>query len=72
MMKNCFPDAKPIKKFPKTILCKECIYVQKDIIGKDEKIDPIDHIEKTFLSSYFIEKPVFTVESIEARLNEIN
>ena len=22
MMKNCFPDVKPINKFPKTILCK--------------------------------------------------
>ena len=21
MMKNCFPDAKPIKKYPKTVLC---------------------------------------------------
>ena len=56
----------------KTVLCKECTYVQKDINGKDEKIDPTEDIEQTFFSSYFIEKPVFTVESIEARLNEIN
>ena len=28
-------------------------------------------ILKTFFSSYFIEKPVVTVESIEERLNEI-
>ena len=29
MMKNCFPDEKQIKNCPKTVLCKECTYVQK-------------------------------------------
>ena len=42
MMKNCFPDAKPIKKCPKTFLCKECKYVQKDINENDEKIESTD------------------------------
>ena len=72
MMKNCFPDAKPIKKCPKTVLCKEYTYVQKDINGKDERVDPTEDIEQTFFSSYFIEKPISTVESIEVSLNEIN
>ena len=44
----------------------------KDINGKDERVDPTEDIEQTFFSSYFIETPVFNVESIEARLNEIN
>ena len=48
MMKNYFPDAKQIKKCPKTVLCKECTYVQKDINGKDEKIDPPEDIEICF------------------------
>ena len=72
MMKKCFPDAKQIKKSPKIVLWKECTYVQKAINGKYEKIDPPEDIEQTFYSSYFIEKPNFTVESIEVRLNEIN
>ena len=64
MMNNCFPDAKLIKKCPKTVLCKECKYVQKYINGKYEKIDPPEDIEQTVFSSYFIEKPVLTVEII--------
>ena len=51
MTKNCFTDAKLTKKFPKSVLCKECTYVQKDINGKDEKIDPPEDIEQTFFSS---------------------
>ena len=38
----------------------------------DEKIDSIEDNEPTFLSSYFLEKPVFTVETIKERLNEMN
>ena len=64
MMKNFFPDAKPIKKCPKTVLCKECTYVQKYIIRNDEKIDSTEDIEHDFFSSYFVERPVFTVETI--------
>ena len=40
MMKNFFPDAKPIKKCPKTFLCKECTYVQKDITKMMRKLIP--------------------------------
>ena len=72
MIKNCFPDANQIRRCPKTVLCKECTYVQKYLNVKDEKIDHTEDIEQTSFSSYFIEKPVFTVESFEARLNEIN
>ena len=56
MMKNCSPNAKPIKKSPKTGLCKECIYVQKDINENDERTNSTEDIEPTFLSSYFLEK----------------
>ena len=44
----------------------------KDINGKYEKMDPPEDIEQTFFSSYFSEKPNFTVKSIEVRLNKIN
>ena len=64
MTKSCFPDAKPIRKCPKTVLCKERTYVQKHINGNDEKIYSTEDIEPTFISSYFLEKPVFIVESI--------
>ena len=36
------------QKMSKTILCKECTYVQKYINGKYEKIDPPEDIEQTF------------------------
>ena len=72
MTKTCFPDAKQIKKIPKTVLCKECTYVQKDINENDEKIDSTEDNEPTFSSSFFQEGPVFTVENIEERLNEMN
>ena len=55
MMKTCFPDAKQITQFPKSTLCKECTYAQKDINENDEKIDSTEDIETTFLSSYFME-----------------
>ena len=54
-----------MKKYPKNILCKEYTYVQRDINGNDEKIDSTENIEPTFFSSLFLEKAVFTVESIE-------
>ena len=72
MTKNCSPGANQIKKCPKTVSCKECTYVQKDKNGKYEEIDPLEETEQTFFSSYFIDKPNYTVESIEVRLDEIN
>ena len=56
-----FSWCKANKKCQKTVLCKKCTYVQKYINGKDEKIDPPEDIEQTFFSSYFSEKPNFTV-----------
>ena len=53
MMKKYFPDAKQIIKYPKTVLCKECAYVQKDINKSDESFDSTQDIEPNFLSSYF-------------------
>ena len=35
-------------------------------------MDPTEDIEQKLFSSYFIEKHVFTVQSIEKKLNEIN
>ena len=55
IMKNCFPDAKPIKKSPKTVLCKKCTYVQNNINENDEKIDSTEDNKPTFLSYYFLE-----------------
>ena len=72
MTKNRFPDANQINMCPKTVSCKECTYVQKNINENDEKIDPQEDYEKTFQLSYFMKKPNHTLESIEVRLNEIN
>ena len=63
-MKNRFPDANQINKYPKTISCKECTYVQKYKNENDEKIDPPADSEQTFFSSYFMKEPNHTVESI--------
>ena len=52
MTKNCLPNAKQIKKFPKTVLCKECTYVQKDLNKSDEKFDSTNDNEPTFSVSY--------------------
>ena len=52
MMKYCFPDAKQ-KKCPKTVLCKECTYVQKYINGNDEKKDSTEDIEHSFAHHIF-------------------
>ena len=71
-MNNCFPDATQIYMCSITVSCKECTYVQKHINENDEKIDPPADSEQTFSSSYFMKEPNYTVESIEARLNEIN
>ena len=43
----------------------------KKINKNDEKINPPADYEQTFSSSYFMKEPNHTVESIEARLNEI-
>ena len=40
---------------------------RKDINGKDEKIDPPTDTAQKFFSSYFIEKPIYTVKNIEVR-----
>ena len=57
---------------PKTVSCYECIYVQKHININDDKIDPPADSDQTFSSSYFLKEPNETVESIEARLKDIN
>ena len=71
MMKTCFPDANQIKQCPKTVLCKECTYVQKDINESDEHFDSPPYNEPKFSSSYFHEEPIFNVETIEERLKEM-
>ena len=38
----------------------------------DDKIDPLVDYDETLSSSYFLKEPNETVESIEARLKEIN
>ena len=43
MMKTYFPDAKHTKNFPKTVLCKECTYIQKYLNESDENfVSPPD------------------------------
>ena len=55
---------------PKTVSCNKCTYVQKHI--NDDKMDPPEDSDETFLSSYFLKEHNETVESIEARLKDIN
>ena len=69
---DLFSWCEAIKNILKTALYKECTYVQKYINGNGEKVESTEDIEPTFFSSYFLKKPVFTVESIEERLNEMN
>ena len=47
---DMFPDANKIKRCPKTVLCKECTYVQKDINESDENFDSTQENEPTFSS----------------------
>ena len=74
MIKNCFPDAKQIKQCHEKHLCKECKYVQKERNESEGNIDSSPDIEHTFLSSYFHEKPIVDVETIEERFkrNELS
>ena len=71
-MKTCFHDANQIKKCPKTVLCKECTYFQKDINESDENFDSTQDNEPTFSSSFFHEGPIVNVETIEELLKEMN
>ena len=71
-MKKCFPDATKIYMCPITVSCNECTYVQNHININDDKIDPPADSDETFSSSYFLKEPNETVESIEARLKDIN
>ena len=68
MIKTCFPDAKQIIKKPKTVLCKECTYVQKDRNESEENFDSPPNNEPTFSSSYFYEEHKGNLETIEERL----
>ena len=60
-MINLFPDAKQIKKSPKTVLCKECTYVEKDRNESDKSFHSPPDNEHNFSSSYFHEEPIFNV-----------
>ena len=61
MTRTCFPDAKQIKKCPKTVLCKECKYVKKDINESDEDFHSPPDNEPTFSSSYFHEETILNL-----------
>ena len=41
-------------KISKTVLCKECTYVQKDINESDENFDSTQDNEPTLSSSFFM------------------
>ena len=55
---------------PKTVSCNKCTYVQNHI--NDDVFDPLADSDETFSSSYFLKEPNETVESIVARLEDIN
>ena len=68
MMKTYFPESKQINQCPKSTLCKECTYVQEEEIESEGNIYSPPDNEPTFSSSYFPEKPIVNVETIEERL----
>ena len=53
---------------PITVSRNEFTYVKKHKNENDEKIDPPEDSEQTFLSSYFMKEPNETVKIIEAKL----
>ena len=65
MLNTYFPDAKQIQKIPKTVLCKECTYVQIYIDKSGENFASQPDNEPTFLSSFFQEGTLVNVETIE-------
>ena len=72
MMKDCFPDAKQIKKPPKITVFKEFTYVQKDRSKIDENFDSPPDNKLNFSASYFYEVPIVNVENIKESLKEMN
>ena len=72
MMKTFFPDAKQINQCPKSTLWKECTYVQEEKDEIEGNIDSPPDNEPTFSSSYFLEKPIVNVETVERILKEMN
>ena len=72
MNQTCFPDAKQVKQYPKTILCKECTYVQIDQNESEDNFDSPPDNEPTFNQFCFQEGYVFDVETIEERLRDMN
>ena len=64
-MKTCFPEAKQIKQCPKSSLCNECTYVQKEINESEGNTDSVPNNKPTFSSSYFHENPIVNVKTIE-------
>ena len=56
MMKTYFPDAKQIKKCPKTVLCKECTYVQKYMGISSLELNPNTLLDyQFFINVFFVE-----------------
>ena len=66
-MKIYFLDEYQINQCPESTLCKECTYVQEEKDESEGNIDSLPDNEPTFSSSYFLEKPIFNVETIEER-----
>ena len=67
MMKTCFPEANQINKCPRSSLCKELTYVQEEKYVGGGNIDSPPDNENTFSSSYFLEKSIVNVETIEGK-----
>ena len=56
----------------KTVLCKECTYVQKDINERDKNFYSTQDNDASFSILFFHEGPIVNVETIEERLKEMN
>ena len=65
-------DAKQIKIWSKTKVCKECTHFQKYINKIDESFDSPPDNEHTFSESYFHKKPIVDLQTIEERIKSTN
>ena len=67
-----FTGANQVKKCPTTSVCKICTYVQNKINQINDSFYLPSDSEHTFSASYFHEKPILDVSTIEYLIKEMN
>ena len=72
MMKNVFSEAKKLKKCPRTTVFKICKYDKNERKKSNESFDLHQDSENIFYASYFHEKPLLGVSTIEGKIKAMN